>query len=317
MTIHHPWARFAVRRLATLLASLWILVTATFLTVHLIPGDPARTGLGPTPAPSQVEARRAALHLDKPLHEQYASYLAGIPRGDFGESFTSRQPVGEIIEERFPATARLALAAFAVALLGVPLGMAIGIVTRRSRHRALADVFSLGTGAMISIPEFLIATGLVAIFGVSLGWLPVAGDDSLGAHVLPVLALASVSGAGLARLARVETMEVLGQQYMTVARGKRLPPRLLYRRHLLPNAVTATLTVGGLVLGGLFASTVVVENVFAWPGLGSAVTQAIIEKDYPLVQGIVLLLGGIALLANTLVDVVLALLNPRSLIRES
>jgi peptide/nickel transport system permease protein len=312
------WLRFALRRGLTLMLSLWVLVTATFLVLQLVPGDPARAGLGLSAPKSQVDARRDALNLDEPLLTQYTLYVGGALRGDFGESFTNQRPVGDIIRERFPATLKLALSAFAIALLaGVAGGLAIGILTRGGRHPLAAGVFSVGTGTLISIPDFLVATGFVALFAVGLGWLPVAGQAGLGSYVLPVASLALPTAAALARVARVETLKTLDQEYMLVARSKRLPPRRLYLRHLLPNSTTATLTLGGLVLGGLIASTVIVENVFAWPGLGSAITHAILDKDYPLVQGIVLLLGSIALVANTLVDVVLGLLDPRSLIRES
>jgi peptide/nickel transport system permease protein len=316
--VRSPWPRFALRRAVTLAISLWVLATATFLVTKLVPGDPATVGLGLSAQPSQVEARRTALNLDEPLATQYVHYVGGALRGDFGESFTDQRPVIDIIRERFPATLRLALAAFVAAVaIGVPLGLLVAILARRGRHPFAAETFSFGTGALISVPDFLLATGLVALFGIGLGWLPVAGEEGLASYILPVTALAALPLAALARLARLDAVKALDQEYMTVARSKRLPRRLLYLRHLLPNAVTATLTVGGLVLGGLIASTVIVENVFAWPGLGSAITEAILNKDYPLVQGIVLILGSIALLANTIVDGVLALLDPRSLIRES
>jgi peptide/nickel transport system permease protein len=316
-TLHHPWLRFALRRTLTLIVSLWVLATATFLLVQLVPGDPATAGLGPGAPPGQIEARRAALHLDQPLLSQYRQFLTGAVHGDFGESFTTREPVSTIIHDRFPQTAKLAFTAFFVALLGVPIGLSIAIFTRGGKHRITADSFSVASGTLYSIPDFLIATGLIALFAVGLGWFPVAGSGSVSAYVLPVAALAAAPAAGLARLARAEGTKALEQEYMRVARGKRLPRRLLYFRHLAPNAVTATLTVSGLLLGGIIAGTVIVENVFAWPGIGSALTQAIIDKDYPLVQGIVLLMGGIALVANTVVDIVLGLLDPRSLIRES
>jgi peptide/nickel transport system permease protein len=318
MSVGGQWLRFALRRGLTLMLSLWVLVTATFLVLQLVPGDPARAGLGLSAPKSQVDARRDALNLDEPLLTQYTRYIGGALRGDFGESFTNQRPVGDIIRERFPATLKLALSAFAIALLaGVAGGLTIGILTRGGRHPLAAGAFSVGTGTLISIPDFLVATGFVALFAVGLGWLPVAGQAGLDSYVLPVASLALPTAAALARVARVETLKTLDQEYMLVARSKRLPLRRLYLRHLLPNSTTATLTLGGLVLGGLIASTVIVENVFAWPGLGSAITHAILDKDYPLVQGIVLLLGSIALVANTLVDVVLGLLDPRSLIRES
>ncbi|MFW6033496.1 MAG: ABC transporter permease [bacterium] len=315
--MHRPWIRFAIRRGLTLLLSLWILVTATFFAMQLVPGDPARVGLGMTASASEVEARRAALGLDRPLVEQYIAHVAGALHGDFGTSFTSGRPVAEIISERFPATAALVVLAFAVALLGVPIGMLVGIVTRNGRRASLARTFSVGTGALISVPEFILATGLVAFFGVWLAWLPVADNEGPASYVLPVAALGMLPMASLARLARVETHKALDQEYIRVARSKRLPRRVLYLRHLVPNAVTATLTISGLLLGSMLAGTVIVENIFGWPGLGSAVAEAVIDKDLPMVQTIGLLLGGIALAANTTVDVLLGLLNPRSLVTES
>jgi peptide/nickel transport system permease protein len=316
--VGHPWLRFALRRALVLVASLVVLVTATFVAVHLVPGDPARAGLGPTAPASQIEARRALLRLDEPVLVQYKDYVGGLFDGDLRRSFVSGQRVAEIIGDRFPATAKLAGLAFLVTLLiGVPLGAATAVLTRGGRGRGLEAAFSFGTGLVISIPDYLCAVGLVALFGVTLQWLPIASDASSQAYVLPVLALAALPTGVLARIARIETLKVLDQEYMRVARSKRLPARLLYLRHALPNTLTATLTLGGLMLGSLVAGTVIIENVFAWPGLGSAITQAIEQKDYPLVQGIVLVLGGIALFVNLVVDVLLGVLDPRSLIRES
>ena len=167
-----------------------------------------------------------------------------------------------------------------------------------------------------TIPDFLLGVVLVYVFGVSLGWLPVAGNDSPAAYVLPVLALATGTAAILARIIRVEMVAVIEADFVRTARAKRLPARTVYLGHALPNALTASLTLGGLILGALVASTVLVENVFAWPGLGSTIAQSILNKDYPLVQAIVLVYGVGVLLVNTGVDVSLAVLDPRSMIRE-
>jgi len=314
----NPWIGFAIRRTLLLLVSLGVLVTATFMTVHLVPGDPVRAALGPSASPQLVAQRKAALHLDESLPAQFGHYVSGLARGDFGESIGARRAVSDILSERLPATARLAALAFAACLLlAVPLGALVAIATRGGRRRGLAAGFSVGTGVLISVPEYLCAAGLVAIFGVTLAWLPIAGADSASAYVLPVAALAAVPLATLARMSRVETLRVLDQEYVRVARSKRLPAVRLHLRHVLPNALTATLTIGGVLFGAMIAGTVIVENVFAWPGLGSTVVDAIVQKDYPVVQAIVLVLGAITLLANLVVDVVLGLLDPRSLIRES
>jgi peptide/nickel transport system permease protein len=316
--VRRLWVQFALRRLGVLVASVATLAIATFLVTQLVPGDPARAGLGPTAPPSQVEARRAALHLDEPVPTQFVEYVRGVASGDLGHSFASGEPVSEIIGDRFPATARLALLSFAVTILiGLPLGMTMGVLVRGARRRRIDAAFSGATGLMISVPEYLLATGLVALFGVWLDWLPIAGDDSWRSYVLPVIAYSALSTGMVARVARVEMLESLGQEYMLMARSKRLSTLQLYFRHAVPNALTATLTFSGLMLGACFAGTVLIEYVFAWPGLGSAIVQAIQDKDYPLVQGIVLLLGGIVLAVNLLVDVVLALLDPRILTRAS
>jgi peptide/nickel transport system permease protein len=316
--LERPWLRFAAWRGVALLASIVTLITAAFLTTHLVPGDPARAGLGPTTPPSVIAARRATLHLDEPFLSQYERFVGGAVTGDFGRSFQSNQPVSDVIRDRFPATARLALLAFAVTMLiAVPLGMTMAVLTRGGHRRTLEASFSVATGLLVSLPEYLFATGLVALFAVTLDWLPVAGDQGWRAYVLPVAALATLPAALLARITRVETLKVLDQEYIRVARSKRLPARVLYARHALPNIVTATLTVGGLLLGAMIAGTVIIENIFAWPGMGSAVVDAIVQKDYPLVQAIVLILGAIVLLINLAVDVLLGWLDPRSLIRES
>jgi peptide/nickel transport system permease protein len=170
---------------------------------------------------------------------------------------------------------------------------------------------------LAAIPEFLLAVGLVYVFGVHLGWVPVAGRSGPDSYVLPVVSLAVGPAAVLARIVRVETLAVLQADYIRTARAKRLPDRLIYLRHALPNALTATLTMAGLLLSSMVAGTVLVENVFAWPGLGSTIVGSILAKDYPVVQGVVLVYGAGVLVVNLAVDVALGLLDPRSTIKES
>jgi len=313
----HPWVRFGVRRLGRLLVSLWVLVTASFLMIHLIPGDPVRAALGPTAPASLVAAKQEALGLNDPLLVQYWHYLQGLLTGDLGTSLVSQLPVSQIVSQRLPATLQLATLAFLAAVaVAVPTGVAMGVLTRRGHGRRTELVFTSTSVVLGIIPDFLIGVGLVYVFGVSLGWLPVAGNDTPSAYVLPVLALAIGPAAILARIIRVEMIGVLEADYVRTARAKRLPSRTVYLGHALPNALTASLTLGGLILSALVAGTVLVENVFAWPGLGSTIVQSILSKDYPVVQAIVLVYGVGVLLVNTAVDVVLALLDPRSMIRE-
>jgi peptide/nickel transport system permease protein len=192
----------------------------------------------------------------------------------------------------------------------------MGVLTRRGHGRRTELAFTTSSVVLGIIPDFLIGVGLVYVFGVSLGWLPVAGNDTPSAYVLPVLALAIGPTVILARIIRVEMVAVLEADFVRTARAKRLPAPTIYLGHALPNALTASLTIGGLLLSSLVAGTVLVENVFAWPGLGSTIVSSILNKDYPTVQAIVIVYGVGVLLVNTVVDVVLAFLDPRSRIRE-
>jgi peptide/nickel transport system permease protein len=316
--VDSAWLRFAARRLARLLVSVWVLVTVAFLMIHLIPGDPVRAALGSAAPPSLVATRREALGLNDPLWLQYAHYLRGLFTGDLGVSTISGLPVSQVIGDRFPATAELAVGAFILAVVvSVPLGLAMAVLTRNGRRRRGELAFTSTSVLLAAIPEFLVAVGLVYVFSVTLGWAPVAGRSGPASYVLPILALSLGPTAALARIVRVETLAVLQADFIRTARAKRLPDRIVYLRHAMPNALTATITIGGLLLGGLVAGTVLVENVFAWPGLGSTIVQSILAKDYPVVQGVVLVYGLGVLLVNLAVDVALALLDPRSTIRES
>jgi peptide/nickel transport system permease protein len=314
----HPWVGFAFRRLGRLIGSLFVLVSAAFLMIHLIPGDPVRSALGPAAAQSLVDAQRASLGLDDPLWQQYLAFLKHLFTGSLGTSITTGLPVSDVIRDRLPATVELAVAAFLVAvLIALPLGLAMGVLTRAGRRPRAELGFTSTAVVLAAIPEFLLAVGLVYVFAVSLHWFPVAGRGSVASYVLPVLSLAIGPAAVLARICRVELLAVLQTDYLRTARAKRLPAAKVYLRHALPNAVTATITLGGLLLGGMVAGTVLVENVFGWPGLGSTIVSSIVAKDYPLVQGVVLVYGVGVLLVNLAVDVALALLDPRSTIRES
>ncbi|WP_460600805.1 ABC transporter permease [Flexivirga lutea] len=314
----NAWVRFAIRRAGQLLVSLWALVTASFLMIHLVPGDPVRASLGMTAPQALVNARRQELGLDDPLLVQYWHYLGDLFSGDFGISMSSQLPVSQVISQRLPATLSLAVAAFVLALLiAIPLGALMGVLTRGGRAQRTELGFTTVSVIIGAIPDFVVCVILVWIFGVNLHLLPVAGKSGLDSYVLPVVALAVGPGVILARILRVEMIAVLRADYVRTARAKRLPAVTIYLKHALPNALTATLTLSGLLLSGLIAGTVLVENVFAWPGLGSTIVSSIQNKDYPVVQAIVLVYGVLVLLINLVVDIALALLDPRSTIREN
>jgi peptide/nickel transport system permease protein len=304
---------------ARLVASLFLLVTISFAMIHAIPGDPVRTALGGiTAQPELVAARRHDLGLDQPLPEQYVDYLGNTVTGDFGTSIITNQPVSDIISDRLPSTLRLVGLAFVFTILvAYPLGLGMAILTQHGRHRKAEVAFAGVTGFVQAIPDFVLATALVALFGVAFQLLPVATETGPASYVLPVLSLTLGSVAVLSRVIRLEGLRVLGEDYVRTARSKRLPARLVYFRHALPNMLTASLTISGLFLAGLVAGTVLVENVFAWPGIGSAVVNSVIARDYPVALALSLLLGAITLIVNLVVDVLLAIVDPRSVIREN
>lgn len=298
--------------------SLWVLVTASFLMIHLVPGDPVRTALGPTAPAELVASRRAQLGLEDPLLEQYLNFFRNLLTGDLGESVITQLPVAQTIGQRLPATLSLAVPAFLLTVaIAVPLGVAVAVATRRGRRRRSELGFVGASVVLGAIPEFVLCVALVTVFAVNLGVFPVAGREGLGSYVLPVLALAVGPAAVMARIVRVEMLAVLDADYIRTARAKRLSQLRINLRHALPNAVTATLTLSGMLLTAMIAGTVLVENVFAWPGLGSTIVASIQGKDYPMVQGTVLVYGAIVLAVNTFVDLALAAIDPRSTIGES
>lgn len=260
----NPTSRPLLRRLVRFAVSLVVLVLASFAMIHLIPGDPVRASLGPAAPIELVEARRAALGLDQPILTQLTTYVAGLLSGDMGTSFLTGEQVAEVIAVRLPNTLALALLATVLALLAaIPLGMWAAVRTENGRNRGTEAAFGSATGAIVAVPEFLYAIALVTVFAIGLRIFPPAGQAGPGSYVLPVLALAIGPIAMIARIARVETLRVLGTDYVRLARAKRLPAGRLYLRHVLPNTLTATLTLGGLLLSSLIAGSVLVEYVFA------------------------------------------------------
>jgi len=307
------WVRRLPWLLLRLVLSLAAVLTLTFLMIQLIPGDPIRLALGPDAPASLVEERRHQLGLDQPLIKQFFDYWGRMLTGQFGESLLSQQPVGLLVQARVANTAVIvSLALIATLLVSVLGGLLVGIATHRGRRPRFRFGFTLGTGILAAIPDFLVAVGLVFLFAVTFRLLPVAGAKTADAFVLPTLAITLGSAATMMRVVRSSTEVVLDQDYILVARAKRLPALRVYLRHALPNLLTAALTLGGLQLGTVVAGTIVVENVFAIPGLGTALVQALITRDYPVVQTIMVIFAGAVLLLNLVIDLALGALDPRS-----
>ncbi len=311
-----PWVQFALKRAVGLVLTLVVLIVVTFLIVPLIPGDPAVAAAGPDASQAQIAAVRAELGLDRPMTEQFASYLGGLLHGDLGTSFRLSASVSDIIAARLPYTVGISLIAIVLVLVvAVPLGMAVGILTRGGRRRWLDVTFGFGTGLVAAIPPYVMATLLVVVFAVTLDLLPPAYSRNHPgtSFVLPVLALSIGPVCTIARVVRRETAVVLEQDYLRTARGWRLRAARLYGKYAMPNLLTSTLTLSGLILASMLGGAIIVETVFSWPGLGLGVVQAIIAKDYPVIQGIILVLGMVAALLTLLVDVLLGLVDPRTL----
>ena len=308
------WGAFALRRLGGLALSLTLLVVLTFLIVPLIPGDPAIAILGADATPASIAAVRDRLDLDLPLAQQFGRYLQGLATFDLGQSFRYGTPVTTTISTKLPYTATVAFGSIAVVLLvAIPLGMLIGVLTRGGRRPGLATGFGAVAGFLASFPAYVAATLLILVFATWLRVLPAGGATAEGAFVLPIAALALGPTFAVARVVRQETFGVLAQDYVRTARGRRISAARLYLRHVLPNLMASTLTLTGLILAGLLGGAIIIESVFSLPGLGLEIVSAIINRDYPVIQGIVLTIGAIAILINLVIDVLLGVIDPRTL----
>jgi peptide/nickel transport system permease protein len=311
------WVSFVARRLAGLLAVLLFLLFAAFIMVRLIPGDPAVVVLGQNGTPDQYRAVDHQLGLDRPWTLQFLDYVNRTVHGDVGFSFATKQPVSEIVVHRIGPTAELAgLSLAMVLLLSIPLGMAAAHLTTDGRHPRLEVAWTSVTAIFGTIPQYLLATLLVFAFAVEVKVLPVAGTEGWQALVLPVASLALGPTLALARIVRLQVLDALAQDYVRTAESKRLPLATIYRRHILPNVLTTALTVGGLLFSSLIAGTIFIEQIFVRVGMGSSLIGAIQAHDYPVVQADVLLLGIIVVLVNAIVDVLLGIVDPRTLATE-
>lgn len=302
------FAGYVARRLLALIPVLLGVVTLVFLLLHLIPGDPVDLMLGEQALPGDQQALRHALGLDRPLGEQYANYLWGLVRGDLGNSVHSKRPVLDTLLERLPASFELMVAAMAVAVaLALPLGILAAL-----RPGTWIDAGAMGVAFLgVSIPNFWLGPLLILLFAVELSWFPIDGRGSLAHLVLPAITLGTAMAAMLSRMVRTALLEALGQDFVRTARAKGLSASRVVLVHALPNAAIPVVTVVALEVGSLLSGAVITEAIFDWPGIGSLLLDAIHGRDYPLVQGCVLLVATIYVLTNLLADLAYAWLDPR------
>jgi peptide/nickel transport system permease protein len=305
---------FLLARLMSALLVVLGVVCLVFLLIHLIPGDPVDVMLGESARPADRAALRASLGLDQPVALQLVNYLGGVAQLDLGNSLHSDQPVSRLLAERLPATLQLALAALGCALLlALPLGTLAAV-----RRGSGWDWGAMGFSTLgVSLPNFWLGPLLILCFSLWLGWTPVSGREMASSLILPALTLGTGFAAILARMIRSSLLEVMGEDFVRTARAKGLTERQVLWRHAMRNAWLPVLTLIGIQLGALLGGAVVTEVVFDWPGIGSLMIEAIQRRDYPVVQGCVLVVSLSYVLVNTLTDLLYGVVDPRTRQGES
>lgn len=300
--------RFIGFRVLLALPALWLILTMVFLLAHIVPGDPVQQMLGEGARAEDLQQLRHALGLDQPLAVQYGRYLSGVVRGNLGESFRFQQPVLQVVASHYPATLELAVVAlFVCAAIGIPAGM----FAAERRGRAPDHAIGVFTLFGLSVPNFALGPVLILIFSVILGWLPVSGRGGLSHLILPAITLGAALAAILTRMVRTSVIEELSSDYVRTARAKGLSDRAVLFQHAFRNALIPILTILGLQFGTLLAGTIVTETIFSWPGVGRLAVQAIQARDYPLLQGCILLIAVSYVAVNLLTDFIYALIDPR------
>jgi peptide/nickel transport system permease protein len=308
---------FLIKRLSALIPTVLLVITLSFFLLHMIPGDPAAVLLGPNATPEQIAALKHSLGLDRPVFVQYIKYMTRVLRGDFGNSIYFQQPVLKVVLSHAEASFLLAtLGLMVVILLGVSSGITSAVLSKTAYDKVFLSFALLGA----SIPSFWLGLLLILLFGVRLRVFPTSGFVSvlstgnlsnLRYLVLPALTLGAVNSAVVARVTRSAMLEVLHQQYIDVARAKGLNSANVILKHALRNAAIPIVTVLGFVFAGMMATAVVTENVFAIPGIGRLVVQSVLRRDYPMIQGIMVLVAFLYLVVNLATDIVYTILDPR------
>ena len=300
---------FLARRIAMGLTTVLAATIAVTVLIHLVPGDPVQIMYAQSQGttPEQLAEIRHALGLDRPIHEQYLRFMGRLLSGDLGVTVRGQQPVLDLIAQRVPNTLALAAAAMAVALA---VGLPLGILAAR-HHGTLVDAAAMAVAiAGISVPHFWLGLLLMFLFAVQLGWLPVAGTGPLNL-VLPAVTLGVSNAAVIARMTRSAMVEVMAQDFVRTAHAKGLPRALVARRHVLRAGLVPVVTMSGMQFAHMMGGAVVVENIFAWNGIGRLGIEAIFQRDYPTIQGFILVFAVIVVGVSILLDAAYALLDPR------
>jgi peptide/nickel transport system permease protein len=299
--------RYFIHRLLLLLPTLLGALTLVFLLVHLIPGDPVDVMLGETASATDKEELRRSLGFDRPLAEQYRSFLAGLALFNLGRSLHEQQSVAMIIRARLPATFQLALCAMLVAIV-----ISFLLATLAAKHGGWIDRSALLFSLLgLSLPNFWLGPLLMILFSIQLGWLPVSGRGGVTHLVLPSFTLGLGMAAILTRILRASLLQVAREDYVQTARAKGLSEKQVWLKHMLRNALLSVATVTSLQFGSLLTGSLITETIFSWPGIGRLTVQAIQTRDYPLVQGCVLVIATSYVLVNFVTDILYKLIDPR------
>ncbi len=310
------WYEYFLKRVLLFVPIMWGVSVFVFLIVHLVPGSPAVTMLGVQATPELVEEIERDLGLHRPLPIQYVEWITGVLQGDLGHSYSNRRPVAGILAERFWISLQLVLMTMPVAFMfAIPLGIAAAL-----KKHTRVDYASMGIGVIgVSIPTFFSAVLLMAVFAVWLGWLPVSGYvspredlvESIRHMILPVMSMALVAIAVMMRMMRSSMLDTIGEEYVRFLKAKGMSRRTIMLGHALKNSFIPVITIMGLQFGYMLSGAVVIEEIFAIPGLGRTILQAVLQRDYPLVQGSVLLIALWFAVVNLVTDLAVAYLDPR------
>jgi peptide/nickel transport system permease protein len=301
-------ARYIAQRLLSLIPILFGVSLIVFGIMKLVPGDPALMAAGVDAHQEDIERVRAYLGLDKPVYVQYIQFVTNAFRGDFGISARTRRPVMEEVSARFPATAELAVAGLLVSMV---IGMTVGIISATKQYTVWDNIVMTVALLGVSVPVFWLGLMMMMLFSVELGWLPTTGRGTWQQLIMPSFALGFGSAAIVARQTRSAMLEVLRQDYVQTARAKGLPEKAVILGHALKNAAIPSVTIIGLQFGGMLGGTVITETVFAWPGMGRLIVEAINFRDLQVVQAGILILATIFVVTNLLVDLLYVYLDPR------
>jgi len=299
---------YLISRLFSAVLVVFGVVCMVFLLIHLVPGDPVEVMLGESARSADRAALRAALGLDQPLLQQLATYFGNLLQLDLGTSLHSQRPIVDILADRLPATLELAAYALLCALF---IALPLGVVAATHKDTGV-DYGAMGFSLLgVSIPNFWMGPMLILVFSLWLGWTPVSGRGGAGSIILPSITLGTALAAILARMVRSTLLEVLNEDFVRTARAKGLPESVVIWRHAMRNAWLPVITLLGLQLGALLGGAVITETVFSWPGIGSLLVESIQKRDYPVVQGCVLVISLAYVLVNTATDLIYAWIDPR------